>query len=90
MQLDAEEELDDHGFQKAGKKPLRHNYHVRVLVPCYKEDLNILKRTCACALAAYLPPGCSRTVYLCDDGKDPMKRKWCASPSRLAQHLLLV
>ena len=22
--------------------------------------------------------GCSRTVYLLDDGKDPKKRKWCS------------
>ena len=31
-------------------------------------------------MAAYdaeLPRGCSRTIYLCDDGKDPKKRKWC-------------
>ena len=56
---------------------LRHDYHVRVLVPCYKEDTSILQRTCACALACQLPPGCSRTVYLCDDGKSPDKRKWC-------------
>lgn len=76
MQLDAEEELDDMGNLLPTKKPLRHPYHVRVLVPCYKEDLAILKRTICCALAAYLPPGCARTVYLCDDGKDPFKRKW--------------
>ena len=24
---------------------------------------------------------CSRTIYLCDDGKDPKKRKWVASLS---------
>ena len=52
------------------------DYHVRICVPCYKEDLAILQRTCACALAALLPEGCSRTVYLLDDGKDADKRKW--------------
>lgn len=26
---------------------------------------------------APLPAGCSRTVYLCDDGKNKQKRKWC-------------
>lgn len=31
-------------------------------------------------MAAYdapLPAGCARTIYLCDDGKDPLKRKFC-------------
>lgn len=33
-------------------------------------------------MAAYdasLPEGCARTIYLCDDGKDPKKRKWVDS-----------
>ncbi len=29
------------------------------------------------ALDAPLPAGCTRTVYLCDDGKNKQKRKWC-------------
>ena len=28
---------------------------------------------------AYLPEGCSRTIYMCDDGKDPLKRDWVDS-----------
>ncbi|KAK9803849.1 hypothetical protein WJX73_008180 [Symbiochloris irregularis] len=80
-ELDEEEEVDERGqllpTTPSAQRPLRHNYHVRVLVPCYSEDVTILKRTCANALKAYLPPGCKRTVYLCDDKKDPEKRKWC-------------
>ncbi|KAK9846433.1 hypothetical protein WJX81_003716 [Elliptochloris bilobata] len=53
-------------------------YHVRVLVPCYREELEIVQRTVLAALDADLPAGCARTVYLCDDGKDPEKRKWVA------------
>jgi endoglucanase len=49
---------------------------VRVCVPCYKEDLEILRRTILAAYDAVLPAGCARTIYLCDDGKDPRKRKW--------------
>lgn len=33
-------------------------------------------------MAAYdadLPAGVTRTIYLCDDGKDPEKRRWVAS-----------
>lgn len=52
------------------------NYHVRVLVPCYKEELEIIQKTVLAALNATLPAGCARTVYLCDDGKDPEKRAW--------------
>lgn len=52
-------------------------YHVRVLVPCYKESLDILRRTVVAARDAPLPLGCAgKTVYLCDDGRDPKKRKW--------------
>ena len=29
------------------------------------------------ALNAPLPGGCQRTIYLCDDGKNKQKRKWC-------------
>lgn len=29
------------------------------------------------ALNAPLPAGCQRTIYLCDDGKNRQKRKWC-------------
>lgn len=63
---------------------VRLPYHVRVCVPCYKEDLEILRRTILAAYDALLPAGCSRTIYLCDDGKDPRKRKWWVSlPSPL-------
>ncbi len=58
---------------------VRLPYHVRVLVPCYKESLEILRRTIMAAYDAQLPEGCSRTIYLCDDGKDPKKRKWVDS-----------
>lgn len=30
-------------------------------------------------LEAELPEGCQRTIYLCDDGKDPLKRDWVDS-----------
>ena len=58
------------------KRIMREPYHVRVLVPCYKEPLDILQRTVTAALHAHLPQGCRRTVYLCDDGKDPGKKAW--------------
>ena len=30
-------------------------------------------------LEAEVPEGCQRTIYLCDDGKDPLKRDWVES-----------
>ena len=56
-------------------------YHIRVMIPCYKEDLDIVQRTVLAALGADLPAGCERTVYLCDDGKDPGKRQWAQARS---------
>lgn len=64
---------------ESGRPMVSLTYHVRVLVPCYKESLEILARTCTAALDAVLPEGCSRTVYLCDDGGDATKRKWVQS-----------
>jgi len=54
-------------------------YHIRALVPCYKESLQILQLTVMALLEAELPEGCQRTIYLCDDGKDPLKRDWVDS-----------
>ena len=64
---------------ESGKPMVTLAYHVRVLVPCYKESLEILARTCSAALEAVLPEGCTRSVYLCDDGGDATKRKWVQS-----------
>lgn len=64
---------------ESGKPMVTLAYHVRVLVPCYKESLEILARTCSAALEAVLPEGCTQSVYLCDDGGDATKRKWVQS-----------
>ena len=58
---------------------MRLPYHIRVLVPCYKEELDIVQKTVIAARTAILPEGVLRTVYLCDDGKDPEKRAWVNS-----------
>jgi hypothetical protein len=49
-------------------------YHVRVLIPCYKEPLEVIQKTLLAAMYAPLPLGCRRTVYLLDDGRDADKR----------------
>ena len=51
-------------------------YHVRVLVPTYKETLDIVAKTVHAAYNAPMPVGCLRTIYVCDDGKDSSKRRW--------------
>jgi hypothetical protein len=43
---------------------LSRRYFVRVLIPCYKEPLQMVRRTVIAALEAVLPPRCSRVVYL--------------------------
>ena len=43
----------------------------------HAEDIAIVRRTVMAAYDAVLPAGCQRTIYLCDDGKDPKKRKFC-------------
>lgn len=58
---------------------LRREYSIRVLIPCYKESLAIVRRTISAARKAHIPGGCRVTIYLCDDGKDPLKRDFCNS-----------
>ena len=65
-----------------GMVKVKYPYHIRVLVPCYSEPLAIVAKTLEAAQAAYLPYGVRCTVYLCDDGKDPKKRRWCMAPGR--------
>jgi endoglucanase len=57
-------------------------YHVRVLIPCYKEPVDVISKTMLAALHAPLPEGCQKSIYLCDDGKDPEKKKFCHSLNR--------
>ena len=59
--------------------PTALGYHIRVVIPCYKESLDVISKTFMAALYASLPPNCRRTVYLCDDGKDPDKRRFVRS-----------
>uniref|UniRef100_A0A383V9F4 Glycosyltransferase 2-like domain-containing protein n=1 Tax=Tetradesmus obliquus TaxID=3088 RepID=A0A383V9F4_TETOB len=61
----------DDGFTEPDKK-----FTVRVLVPCYKESLGTVSATVAAAMEVALPPGVTRELYLCDDGKDAEKRAW--------------
>jgi len=39
----------------------------------------VITNTVTAALAAEVPPGVTRILYLCDDGKDPAKREFIAS-----------
>jgi hypothetical protein len=41
-----------------------------------QESLAVITNTVTAALAAEVPPGVTRTVYLCDDGKDPAKKEF--------------
>jgi hypothetical protein len=44
-----------------------------------QESLDVIAATIGAALAAAVPPGVTRTVYLCDDGKDAKKAAYIAS-----------
>ena len=68
----------------AALRPLTRAFHVRVLIPCLSEGLDIVRATADAVLDAGMPKGCRRTVYILDDGADPVKRAWVAehgSPS---------
>lgn len=44
-----------------------------------QESLEVITNTVTAALAAEVPPGVTRILYLCDDGKDPAKSEFIAS-----------
>lgn len=44
-----------------------------------QESVGTIQSTVEAALDADLPAGSSRTIYLCDDGKDADKRVWAAT-----------
>lgn len=54
----------------------------RVLIPCYTESLDLVSTTAIASAAADLPRGMERTIYICDDGADPLKRMWCEDCDR--------
>ena len=54
-------------------------YHIRVIIPCYKEPLDVISKTVMASLFAALPSNCRRTVYLCDDGRDNEKKQFIRS-----------
>ena len=45
-----------------------------MLIPCYKEPLDVVAATVIAALDAHLPERTRRTVYLLDDGGSDEKR----------------
>lgn len=77
-------------YELPSKHPTRKAHHLtlkicRLLLAggglkrlgCGAEDIDIVRRTIMAAYDAPLPVGCQRTIYVCDDGKDPKKRKFC-------------
>jgi hypothetical protein len=44
-----------------------------------QESLEVITNTVTAALAAEVPPGVTRILYLCDDGKDAAKREFIKS-----------
>jgi endoglucanase len=56
-------------------------FDLRILVPCYKEDLEVVENTVKAILNADFPHNTTRTVYLCDDGQDPLKREFASRVS---------
>jgi hypothetical protein len=56
---------------------------VYVCAAWLQESLGVVRATLEAVLDATLPPGASRTVYLCDDGADPQKRHYVAGIAHL-------
>jgi len=63
-ETDVEAAKDAADFGSVKSMPLDNNYHVRVLIPCYKEPYEIVLRTVNAIRDAVLPAGALRTVFL--------------------------
>eukprot|EP01023_Acetabularia_acetabulum_P045661 TRINITY_DN463_c0_g1_i1.p1 TRINITY_DN463_c0_g1~~TRINITY_DN463_c0_g1_i1.p1 ORF type:complete len:1207 (+),score=229.86 TRINITY_DN463_c0_g1_i1:181-3801(+) len=60
-------------------QPLRRSYNIRILIPCYKESVEIVKKTVEEAVKCFTPQGVNVFIYICDDGKDAKKKEWVNS-----------
>lgn len=67
---------------KRKHKKIKKTHTQRILIPCYTESLDLVSTTAIAAAAADLPRGMERTIYICDDGADPLKKKWCEDCDR--------
>lgn len=59
---------------------LKHYPSIDVIIPCYKEDLHLVRAVVIAALGMHYPSQLL-SVYLCDDGKDKAKRDMVAKLS---------
>lgn len=73
----------------AGEELIGQGYIARILIPCYKEDLEIVKVTILAALNMEHDAG-RLFVYLCDDGADPAKIEWVQKTQETYPNLMYV
>lgn len=71
-------QTDDFETSLKGISIVKLDYVIRVLIPCYKEDLDLVKGTAEAALKMHYDPS-KLFVYICDDGNDLNKRRWVES-----------
>lgn len=63
----------DHNPEHGISDHLKHYPSIDVIIPCYKEDLHLVRGVVIAALGMDYPAQLL-SVYLCDDGKDDLKR----------------
>ena len=61
----SEEPEKDESSDVPGMVKVAVPYHVRVMVPCYSEPLDIISKTCEAAQRAALPAGCRVSGFCC-------------------------
>nr|UAM96522.1 cellulose synthase 3 isoform 2 [Calliarthron tuberculosum] len=71
----------DHPEEEAVPNDLRHYPSIAVIIPCYREDVGLVRLTVEAALALDYPRQLL-SVYLCDDGRDPDKETFIARLQR--------
>eukprot|EP00171_Calliarthron_tuberculosum_P005299 IDg5299t1 len=71
----------DHPEEEAVPNDLRHYPSIAVIIPCYREDVGLVRLTVEAALALDYPRQLL-SVYLCDDGRDPDKEAFIARLQR--------
>lgn len=64
-----------YSVQSRPKPKVVKPYTIRVVIPCYKEELSIVRETVMAAVKIKHAEGFLH-VYLCDDGEDPLKAGW--------------
>lgn len=78
-----------HSSRSKVRQKYKNYPSIGLFIPCYNEDVDLVAETVLGAVNIDYPPELT-TVYLCDDGKDPLKRSMVSQLRKQYKNLYYV